>query len=398
MKPSPKIVGLVQVRDEWPLLAVSVSHALLNHVDEVFLLNHSSAGGFGRAIGRLQTAFKDRLHVLSYYDPTFWQEASTNALIEICRVSSPDWIYVFDADEFLLTHAQRPLKALLSEVGPEYEAVRYQVQNWVSTEDFDAADPKHYRTLRYRAVPNFFAPMPVELLSDEIQSGNLNFFDVPFGPKLIFRNSPASWLGAGSHMLKSPADARILDMDAAELRAAHFPLLSRIALDQRRRQGELLIKAGFPPYHGWQSQMIHRLSLEGDLDPFWESHSISDRSYDGNRTLPSFIEDAGFPKAIEPTLSFLEKESLFETYGRNDEQEPSIEQQSDTQVPFRTLVHLARKYQLIADDARRQSEAALQDRAAAVAQLDAMKKSLSWSLTRPLRSIKKALRQLRRNR
>ena len=42
MKNIPKVFGLIQAKNEWPPLALSISHALMHHVDEVYVLNHAS--------------------------------------------------------------------------------------------------------------------------------------------------------------------------------------------------------------------------------------------------------------------------------------------------------------------------------------------------------------------
>ena len=72
----PKVVGLIQARNEWPLLAISISHALLNHVDVVYLLKHNCTDGSDEGINRLQSLWKGRLRVLEFNDDQFLQEAS----------------------------------------------------------------------------------------------------------------------------------------------------------------------------------------------------------------------------------------------------------------------------------------------------------------------------------
>src|SRR5208337_792489 len=159
MNSLPKVVGLVQAKNEWPLLALSISHALMYHVDEVYVLNHSSTDGSSKGLQHLQNLWKDRIHVFNRHDEAFWQEASINALIVVSQDASPDWIYAFDSDEFLLTHGHRPLKEILDDIDHKYAVVRYEVQNWISTEDFDETHLDNYRILRYRSVPNVFTDM-----------------------------------------------------------------------------------------------------------------------------------------------------------------------------------------------------------------------------------------------
>ena len=372
MNPLPKVVGLMQAKNEWPLLALSISHALMYHVDEVYVLNHASADGSFEGLQRLQELWKGRIHVMNFHDEHYWQEASTNVLIVVTQSASPDWIYVFDSDEFLLTPGNRPLKEILDDVDPKYAAVCYEVQNWISTENFDETHLDHFRMLRYRSVPNLFLYMREEIYADEILNGNLNFYDVPFPSKVIFRNDTASWLAAGAHALKSPTGVLTLDIGADELRVAHFPLLTGKRLELKARQGRLVIQDRFPAYHGWQNQMIYRFSQDDKLDQFWESHTITPHNDSNDRTLPSYVIDDGFVQAIEPVLCLLEEGLDSRILQKNGEPDLSTGRSDDTQIPFRTAVQLTRKFQLIADSLCLERDALVTERNALVAERDAI--------------------------
>jgi hypothetical protein len=91
----------MQVRDEWPLVALSASHALLVHVDELYILDHCSSDGTSYGLQKLQELWPGRLHVLTSEVDDFWQEACTSVLIEVSQASASDWLYLLDADEFL---------------------------------------------------------------------------------------------------------------------------------------------------------------------------------------------------------------------------------------------------------------------------------------------------------
>ena len=381
MNSPTKIVGLVQAKNEWPLLALSISHVLMYHVDEVYVLNHSSTDGSFKGLQHLQELWKGRIHLLNCHDEPFWQEASTNALIVLSQNASPDWTYVFDADEFLLTQGHRPLKEVLDDVDPRYAVVRYEVQNWISTEDFDETHLDHYRMLRYRSVPNVFIDMHVETYADEIENGNVNFYDVPFLSKVIFRTNTASWLAAGAHDLKGPTGVHTLNIAADELRAAHFPYLIRKRLEQKVRQGQLHIQHSFPTYHGWQNQMIYRLSQENKLGQFWESHSITPHNDSNDRTLPSYVIDDGFAQAIEPVLRFLEDGLDSRILQRTEELDLSSGKSDDTQIPFLTAVQLTRKFQLIADSLRRERDALVTERNALITERNVLLNSRTRRLT-----------------
>lgn len=99
----PRIIGLLKVKNEWPLVAVTLMHALRNHVDAVFVLDHGSTDGTATGLAALQASpLGERIHVVRFDEEAFIEEAFMNALVEVCQASAPDWIYPFDADEILI--------------------------------------------------------------------------------------------------------------------------------------------------------------------------------------------------------------------------------------------------------------------------------------------------------
>lgn len=390
MKNLPKVIGVIQVRDEWPLLAVSISHALMNHVDEVYVLNHGSKDGSLQGLERLKKLWDNRLHVFNCYSERYWQEASTNALITISQASSTDWFYVFDADEFLLTRGSISLREILGGVDAKYSAIRYDVQNWISTDGFDETLLDRYSELRYRSVTNLCIEMHPTLYAEEIFWGYLNFFDIPFPSKVIFRNNESTWLKAGSHSISKPSDIDALSLPTDEVRAVHFPFLSRKKVERKVKHGERLIRDGFPATHGWQSQMIYRLAQESKLDEFWESHTITDHHDSNDRTLPTFVADEGFALAIEPVLCLLKDRLGSRALQRTEQEEDSSSRKvEDTGIPFRTVVHMTRKFQLMADSLHSERDALAAERDALAVERNVLLSSRSWRYTRFLRATRR---------
>jgi hypothetical protein len=105
-----KIVGIVFAKNEWGLIVVSISHALINHVDEVYVVNHASTDQTFNGLNHLKKLWGERLHIITINNIGFFQEEATNTIIQISKKSNPDWIYVFDADEFLLADESTSLK------------------------------------------------------------------------------------------------------------------------------------------------------------------------------------------------------------------------------------------------------------------------------------------------
>jgi hypothetical protein len=354
------------------------------HVDEVYVLNHSSTDGTYQGTRRLQQLWPGRLHVVEYHDNHFWQEACLSALIEVSQRSSPDWIYVFDADEFMIVGQGRSLREILREVDPDYSVVRYQVQNWISTEDFDEGDLDCYRMLRYRSMPNRSISLPYEARADAIRNGEVSFYDLAFMSKVIFRNMEGLWVAAGTHTLKAPSKLPVLELKSDVLRVVHLPLLSRSRLDGKARTGQLKVQDHFPAWHGWQNQMMWRLSQEGRLDEFWQNHSIAAREKSESSSPTGFALDDSFVRAIEPVLRLFEDGFGSRVLQRGATQDSSMREPADSQIPFGTAVHACRKLQLIADSGQ-----------AAQLQLSCVYASSVWRISAPLRLVGRAWRRAR---
>lgn len=301
------IHGVVMARDEWPLLELSVTHALLHHVDRVWVIDHGSVDGTAEGLRRLNAAWGNRLTSIRLDAMPFLQEAITILLLEVVKPRPEDWVYVFDADEFAITPSAASLRDMLAQVKPEHRSVRYQVDNWVVPKDFDDIDCGQYAGLHRRAIPNLFLDLGPEVTSDEIRRGVMNFFDVPFASKVIIRGGSGEWLAAGAHLLKPHSPAHEAAIAPEHFRVAHFPLLSRTRLQLKVRQGRDLIALGFPPSHGWQSQMLARIDSSGLLEEFWSRHSVDSDADMDHGCRPTTVQDHTFARAMHTTLARLQE-------------------------------------------------------------------------------------------
>jgi len=313
-----KITGIVFAKNEWGLIAVSISHALLNHVDEVYVVDHNSTDQTHNGLKHLKHLWGERLHIITITDIGFFQEEATNTVIRLAKKSKPDWIYVFDADEFLLVDQSTSLHAILSNIDKRHKAIRYALYNYISIRDFNDLSLDDYQKIIHKSVPNQTlkeAPVNSDYKSKKkqqnskttaelINDGEATFFDIPFPPKVITRFSDFLQLASGAHFaidVSGDINGKIIK----EIEAVHLVYPTKKRLQNKANHGEFLIRNNYSVNLGWQTQLVYKVQQEGRLDWFWEKHSISDKPT-SVELLPAHIIDRRFSKIISRTTNFLE--------------------------------------------------------------------------------------------
>ncbi|UWX57852.1 glycosyltransferase family 2 protein [Chlorobaculum sp. MV4-Y] len=251
-----KIVGIVFAKNEWGLIAVSISHALINHVDEVYVVNHASTDQTFNGLNHLKKLWGERLHIITINNIGFFQEEATNTIIQISKKSNPDWIYVFDADEFLLADESTSLKKILSNTEKCCQAIRYTVNNYISTRHFNDLILDNYKDIIYKSVINPDIEKKVnkrsykrltknKTIPELIYDGDATFFDIPFPSKVIIRFSNFLQITAGAHAARH-FNGNIQGKHAKEIEAVHLTYPTKKRLLNKAERGKFLIKTNFP--------------------------------------------------------------------------------------------------------------------------------------------------------
>ena len=328
MKNDSSVLGYVMARDEWPLLGAAISHALEMGVDHVLVLDHASKDGTAKGLLELQHSLGDRISILKMSIPGYFQEAATRAVLSSEHSRSFDWIYVFDADEFLLIPSDTSLKKILSETPSEIVALRYQIDQWVSPVNINLDRLSDLELIIDKSIPEENLPLPGSQLNDRITRGTLNFFDVPFPSKLIIRSDYAQKLSAGAHHLLSHEKVSERTIPPNLLRVGHLPYPSMDRVRTKSSHGRALIEAGFSPDHGWQSQMLAKMEAQGELLSFWNLHSIPTAPSAESGKRPNTEVDLSFSTALKKTL---------DNYSRNMRGAQSAKDQRNPEIHTITL-------------------------------------------------------------
>ena len=196
-----KIHGLVIARNEWPLLGLSISHALFYHADKVFVIDHSSTDDTKNGLVELQNVWPNRIEVFRYEDTMFDQEALTNILLEISNRENPDWNFIFDADEFLVSPTGKNIKDHLSSLDDKWNAIAMQLENYIVPLGFidtrldDYPLVNHYVTSVNHVVDR-------DEFHEQVKRNEklLHEFRVP--SKILIINNSKDFVDAGQHQLK----------------------------------------------------------------------------------------------------------------------------------------------------------------------------------------------------
>ncbi|MFM8890605.1 MAG: hypothetical protein ACKOTB_03100, partial [Planctomycetia bacterium] len=233
-----RILGVGTVDEGSTLFELCITHALLQHLDQVLVLDHSGDRFVAAGLVRLAASWADRLTVVR--EPR--QPRPTDMLREHADLAAADWIYRFAADEFGLVGSGSSLRQLLADVPATHAAVRCHVDHWVSMHDFDAADPARILELRFRAEANLFVGDEAGVLADEVAGGTVNAFDMPPPPRLFLRAAAAGQF-AGPPAADRAVAVPPWSLAADHYRVARVPLPDRESLELRCDQNAL----GAPP-------------------------------------------------------------------------------------------------------------------------------------------------------
>ncbi|MEI6649231.1 MAG: glycosyltransferase family 2 protein [Actinomycetes bacterium] len=246
-----KISGLFVVKNEWPLLAVTISHALTHHCAEVWVIDNGSTDNTRAGIEYLNSiVWNGRIHYF-HYSRRFDQAAITSYGMRLVSQSDADFILVLDGDEFLVTKLHQNFALFLESkaADPAFAsalAVQVITQNFAVKSDFDLAKLDDYVGLQTRTIPNQENVYnEVDELARKINSGEINFFDNhPWNFRAIPRSDNRLFVTAGTHQL-TPNSSPFLTR-TEEIVLAHLPVSSAkkiMALAQLEEGGVQILVA-----------------------------------------------------------------------------------------------------------------------------------------------------------
>ena len=303
-----KILGYVITKNLWPTLGLSLVHAFRMGCQHVIVVNHQSTDATSSELEKFKSFFQNRLTIINLDLKQFLQETTKKIILSGFCGDLFDWIYVFDCDEFLLSQSEQSLPDILQSIPEDVDAVRYQIDQWVVPQDFDDTDVDQYIRIKQRAYPHNSSKQSAELIRKKLIAGNINYFDIKFPSKVIVRGRFHHKLAAGAHLILSVAEIKEKMLSSQIIRCAHLPFLSKRHLVNKALAGKNEIESGFSLDHGWQNKALNQINLAGELDSFWQRHSVSKLNQPAvSPGYPALIEDGALAVALYDTTKVFKK-------------------------------------------------------------------------------------------
>jgi len=149
-----KVIGSMVIKNEWPLAAVSISYALINHVDKMYVVDNGSQDGTWQGIKILQKLFPERLVVIYYESDVFNQQAISHALGHLISSQHNEeyWVLAHDADEFLVTQFSDSLGEYLEVANNQWNSIFVPVENYIPPMDFQDDNLDLYAQIEYQVA------------------------------------------------------------------------------------------------------------------------------------------------------------------------------------------------------------------------------------------------------
>jgi hypothetical protein len=131
----------------------------------------------------------------------FDQEALTNILLEISNKENPDWNFIFDADEFLVSPTRKSIKDHLSSLDDKWNAIAIQLENYIVPSGFIDTRLDDYPLINHY-VTSVNHVVDRDEFHEQVKRNEklLHEFRVP--SKILIKNNSRDFVDAGQHQLK----------------------------------------------------------------------------------------------------------------------------------------------------------------------------------------------------
>src|SRR5262244_1682810 len=137
------------IRNDADIVEAFVRHSL-RLLDHLFVIVHCPEDGTGKILRALH---EEKLPMTLVFDdePAFLQGERLTWLARQAQAALPsDFIFLIDADEFIVPPDRDAIDSALAVVSPEAPAARIQLRTFVAAADDPAGELHPLRRIRYR--------------------------------------------------------------------------------------------------------------------------------------------------------------------------------------------------------------------------------------------------------
>ena len=196
-----KVNAVYVVKNEWPLLAVSISHALTHYAEKVLIIDTGSRDGIFEGIQAMQKLWVGRIELFRCNQEIFDQTPLTNMLIEMSSEDQADWTMVLDADEFFVHDNYSEFLAKLSNTEEKWSSYSIPVENYIVEESHSDLILESFNDIQHRVVGESIYASTAQLYAARVSSGEipLQYRNTPH--KLLIRNSSNRFISQGNHQV-----------------------------------------------------------------------------------------------------------------------------------------------------------------------------------------------------
>jgi hypothetical protein len=213
-------------------------------------------------------------------------------LARVATTAGATWIIPVDADEFWV--AADPggtlagVLAALDEEKLAIAALQVAMEDFLAPSELERFTGADLSRFRFRFADADGGLRAGDL--DGLRAGEHSFLPHTLRTKWLVRATPDVVIGPGSHTASGLVEGQVLSSE--EVRVLHVPLRDRAELRGKAGHGRRLQVAGARPDHGWQQQMMTRLTTDEQWERLWLANSVGpDGRLPGQRDCDRLVDD-----------------------------------------------------------------------------------------------------------
>lgn len=201
MNSEVKVNAVYVVKNEWPLLAVSISHALNHYAHKVIIIDTGSEDGIFAGMKVLQTFWKNRIELYRIDQDIFDQAPLTNLLVQASKEDHAEWTMILDADEFFVHENYVEFLERLSQTDRKWSSYAIKVINFIVNEEHEDSNLAAFGKIGHAVVGRNSMSIDNNEYVLQVLSGEIPLQLRITPDKILVRNSSDVFISQGGHQL-----------------------------------------------------------------------------------------------------------------------------------------------------------------------------------------------------